>query len=263
MTTSDPAPYQDRPRAESFGGVAADYDRYRPTYPALLLDDLAALAGPGGRVLDIGCGTGKAAVALASRGLDVLGVEIDARMAEVARGHGLDVEVASFEAWSPDGRRFDLVTSAQAWHWVDPAVGLPKAAHVLQPGGRLAFFWNFDRLEDRAQQALDEVYRRHAPELVKSAAGGPRHGDQVDLDELRATGRFGEVQERTYHWEHTYPAAHWLGMVQTHSDHVRLDPSRRAELVAALAVAIDGLGGSVTSLGGTYLLLARTPSVAG
>src|SRR5216684_9221402 len=83
----------DRARAESFGSTAQQYDRYRPTYPDALFDDLAALEPM--QVLDIGCGTGKAAVALARRGLSVLGVEPDERMANVARDYGIAVEVAA------------------------------------------------------------------------------------------------------------------------------------------------------------------------
>jgi 2-polyprenyl-3-methyl-5-hydroxy-6-metoxy-1,4-benzoquinol methylase len=114
----------DRARAESFGSVAEQYDRYRPTYPDALIDDLAALQPA--QVLDVGCGTGKAAVALARRGLSVLGVELDERMADVARGHGISVEVAAFETWDDAGRRFDLITCAGAWHWIDHGPGVSK-----------------------------------------------------------------------------------------------------------------------------------------
>ena len=58
--------YADRSRAESFGSVAEQYDRYRPSYPAALIDDLVAPRPAD--VLDVGCGTGKAAVLLAARG---------------------------------------------------------------------------------------------------------------------------------------------------------------------------------------------------
>src|SRR5581483_6684340 len=112
-------PFRERDRAESFGSVARQYDRFRPSYPSELIDDLVAL-GPSD-VLDVGCGTGKAGRLLADRGLDVLGVEIDPQMAEVARDHGLTVDVGSFEEWETAGRRFDLLVSGQAWHWVDPA----------------------------------------------------------------------------------------------------------------------------------------------
>jgi SAM-dependent methyltransferase len=115
--------HDQRDRAESFGAVAELYDRHRPSYPEELIAALAALRPAS--VLDVGCGTGKASRQLTASGLDVLGVEIDAGMAAVARRSGVEVEVASFELWDERGRTFDLIVSGQAWHWVDPAVGAP------------------------------------------------------------------------------------------------------------------------------------------
>lgn len=112
--------------------MARQYERYRPTYPDALLDDLATLRPA--RVLDVGCGTGKAAVGLAGRGLSVLGVELDLRMAVVACGHGVPVEVGAFETWDDAGRRFDLITCGAAWQWIDPELGMAKAANsALNP----------------------------------------------------------------------------------------------------------------------------------
>jgi len=54
-------------------------------------------------VLDVGCGTGKAAVALARCGLSVLGVDPDERMADIARDRGIAVEIAAFETWRTPG----------------------------------------------------------------------------------------------------------------------------------------------------------------
>lgn len=64
---------------KSFGQVALQYDRYRPTCPDALMDDLAGLRPA--QVVDVGCGTGHVATAVASRGLSVLGVEPDEQMA--------------------------------------------------------------------------------------------------------------------------------------------------------------------------------------
>jgi 2-polyprenyl-3-methyl-5-hydroxy-6-metoxy-1,4-benzoquinol methylase len=108
--------YRDRGRAESFGSVAEQYDRYRAGYPEGLIEDLVGMRPA--RVLDVGCGTGKVAVPLIRRGLSVLGVEADERMAGVARGHGVHVQVAAFETWDTAGQVFDLVTCGDAWHWI-------------------------------------------------------------------------------------------------------------------------------------------------
>jgi trans-aconitate methyltransferase len=248
--------HTDRARAESFGGVADQYDRFRPSYPTALLDDLADLHPAD--VLDIGCGTGKAARLFAERGLQVLGIEVDPQMAAVARGHGLDVEVASFETWQPGDRHFDLITCAQAWHWIDPAVAIPKAATLLRPGGTLALFWNYDELDEPTQAAMDDVYRKYAPELLRSVVlGGNRQTDRPHVDDLEASGLFASVHTNTYRWERTYSAAGWVGLVGTHSDHLRLDTARRTALLDALGATILALGGTVNSRYSTYSAFAR------
>ena len=92
-------------------------------------------ASPGQAVLDVGCGTGIAARQFQAAGCQVLGVDPDERMAELARRAGLDVEVATIETWDPAGRSFDAVIAGQAWHWVDPVAGAAKAAQAVRPGG--------------------------------------------------------------------------------------------------------------------------------
>src|ERR1044072_5458450 len=109
-------PHQARQTAESFGTDARRYDQARPSYP----DDLVAriVAGsPGPDVLDVGCGTGIAARQFPAAGCAELGIEPDARMADLAQARGLRVEVATFEAWEPADRRFDALIAAQSWHW--------------------------------------------------------------------------------------------------------------------------------------------------
>jgi len=61
-----------------FDRAAEDYQRTRPVCPPQLFDDLIDLAGldAGGRVIEIGCGTGQATVPLAERGLAVTAVEL-------------------------------------------------------------------------------------------------------------------------------------------------------------------------------------------
>mgnify|MGYP004495330689 CR=1 FL=1 len=116
-------PHQHRQVAESFGSDPERYDRTRPRYPDAMVERIVA-ASPGPDVLDVGCGTGIAARQFQAAGCRVLGVDPDARMAEQARRHGVEVEVATFEAWDPAGRTFDAVVAGQAWHWVDPVAGL-------------------------------------------------------------------------------------------------------------------------------------------
>jgi SAM-dependent methyltransferase len=247
--------YLDRGRAESFGSVAADYDRYRPSYPDALISDLVQLAPD--RALDVACGTGRVAVALVACGIAVLGVEIDPKMASIARTHGLIVEEAKFEDWDDAGRTFDLITCGQGWHWIDAGVGNEKAARLLNPGGTLALFWNRDRFDDDLKAELDKVYDRHAPELSDHDRGHSRDGFFVDA--LRATGKFAAVESRVYKWATTITTDELIGRTATYSDHIALPADTREALLAGIREVVDARGGTVTVHFRTYTVLARTP----
>ncbi|WP_043730309.1 bifunctional 2-polyprenyl-6-hydroxyphenol methylase/3-demethylubiquinol 3-O-methyltransferase UbiG [Kutzneria sp. 744] len=236
-----------------FGPIAAEYDRHRPAPPEGLIDDLERL---GGEVLDVGCGTGKATVALAERGLTVLGLEPDERMAAVARGHGVEVEVGAFETWDAGDRRFDLLTFADSWHFVDPAVAVPRAAELLRPGGKVARFWNSYVLEPEAIDALDRVYRRLAPENPQTwrqaAAWTPVRPD----DDPLVRGGFMPLRTRTYRSSALRTADEWVAIAATTSGHLRLG-DRLAPLMSEAHAAIEALGGAVRVHRTTVLVLAR------
>lgn len=247
--------YEDRARALSFGGVAALYDKARPSYPPALIDALIDLAPRS--VLDVGCGTGKAARLLVERGCDLLGVEPDASMAAIARSHGITVEEATFEAWDSRGRTYDLIVSGQAWHWVDPAIGVAKAGSLLHPGGHLAVFWNRGRPDNDEAQALEAVYRRIAPEIAQSnIALNPPDEPRDRMAEFGKGGFFTDVGVHTFAWETVYDRAGWIEFVSTHADHILLPDLQRQALLAALGDVVDSLGATITYRYSTLLVLA-------
>lgn len=249
--------HHDRQRALSFGQDAARYDRARPSYPTAVID--ALMAEKAARVLDVGCGTGKAARLLAARGADVLGIEPDERMAAVARSYGIAVEVATFEEWDPAGRRFDLVIAGQAWHWIDPSAGPRRAATLLPAGGRLAVFWNVGSHDAAARALIDEAYRRFAPRLAQGYVplGHARAGNAEHMAAITATDLFETPELRSYVWEQRYSRDEWLDQLGTHSDHLPLPPAQFAALATAIGSVIDQLGGSITVHYQTDLILAR------
>lgn len=248
--------HDNRVRAESFGAVAEQYDRFRPGYPDQLITYLIELEPEW--TLDVACGTGKVAVPLLASGLAVLGVEQDEQMAAIARRHGIIVELGRFETWDPHDRTFDLITSGQGWHWIDPDAGAKKAAAVLNPGGTLALFWNHAEIEGELHAALDVVYREHAPELVKDSSK-QGHEDDHNKQSLENSGLFASVRTTDYPWSTTLTTEEWLGRVGTHSDHVTLPDQQRARLFDAVRSVIDEHGGSIELSGGTYAIFARTP----
>lgn len=243
---SDPTPlYENRARATSFGAVATTYDATRPSYPAALLDDL--VAGAPRTALDVGCGTGILSRQLQARGIEVLGVDVDEQMAAFARTRGVPVEVGPFETWDPRGRRFDLVTAGQAWHWIEPVAGAAQVLRVLSPGGRVALVWNVGAFPEELRAEFDELYGRFdAFGVAPQVPHAPRDTGTDGAGELAmlATGAFGDAAlYRDYPWTREYTTEEWLGQLETHSDHRLMEAGPRAELLEGVRAVLDRHGG--------------------
>jgi SAM-dependent methyltransferase len=115
-------------------------------------DDVAIVAPPGGSVLEVGCGPGRLAVALAERSLAVTGLDLDPAMIERARSNAgraslpgelvprfILGDVASLPFADAS---FDVVVSTLSMHhWDDATAGLAEIGRVLRPGGR-ALVWD-------------------------------------------------------------------------------------------------------------------------
>jgi SAM-dependent methyltransferase len=246
-------------RARSFGTNAELYDVARPTYPAALVEDL--LAGEPRAILDVGCGTGRAALLFEGAGRQVLGIEPDARMAAVAARRGIAVELGTFEDWDPAGRLFDLLIAAQAWHWVDPVAGALKAADVLRPGGRFAAFWNIMHHAPAVQAVFDAVYGRYAPGLLTSSvalgAGSTLAARTAATGAGLREAQFRDVTTTSYAWPTDYAPPDWIGLLRTHSDHEILAPAILEPLLRDLEAGLAGLGPTFTVDFRTELLTAR------
>jgi SAM-dependent methyltransferase len=121
---------------------AGRYDRVRPSYPEQVLEWLVP---PGAAsAADLGAGTGIFTRMLLDHGLTVTAVDPSADMLSVlaSRLPGAAALTGTAETTGLPGASVDLVTVAQAWHWVDPAAAAAEAARILVPGGTLGVLWN-------------------------------------------------------------------------------------------------------------------------
>lgn len=240
--------FSDRRRANSFGAAATDYDTHRPRYPEALMDDTVPAGAT--RVLEVGAGTGIASAQLIERGADLLAVEPDPRMAALARAKGVAVELGTFEEWEPAGRRFDRVVFAASFHWVDPAVALPKVRAILDDGGVLALIWNRLRPTNPSRADFDAIYSEYR-EVEK-----PRdeHDAEQVVDMITAAG-FDVAQRRYPHNLH-YSAQQWVDIAFTFSQQLLVPADRADELRTRL---IERIGPAGVSVGGDAVALFATP----
>jgi SAM-dependent methyltransferase len=251
-----------------FGEVAELYDRARPGYAAELVDDVLSFAGVDEPdVVEIGAGTGKATVAFAARATRLLALEPNADMARIAarRCVGLrnvTIEQTTFEEWEPGERQFDVVVSAQAWHWVNPDIGYPKAHAVLRPEGVLALLWHRSVWSDGPlRDAMIALYESLAPGFLETTPTFPglrmTEADARRPAEIESSGVFSGVEVHSHHWQRGYTTAEYLELLGTQSDHVLLDPPTREVLFDRVARLFDEDGGRVTVPYVTHLFLAR------
>jgi SAM-dependent methyltransferase len=239
-------------RRTTFDRIAEQYEAARPTYPAALLDDLVALAGipDGGRILEIGPGTGKASVALAERGFELTGVELGPHLAVIARRRlaafpNAEIVVADYEQWEPERAGFDAVVAFTSFHWIAPDLRYPKSKRLLRPGGGLAVVYPQHVLLPGVDVAFsdsmfsDEDYRPPAPDGVDDLR-----------EEIEASGLFSEVTVHTHLWDLEYTADQYVALLDTYSPMLALPDEKRREIYARLHTLITAHGGLTETYAG-------------
>ncbi|HEY1709436.1 MAG TPA: class I SAM-dependent methyltransferase [Rhizomicrobium sp.] len=153
--------------------MARCYRRYRPPFPQSLLDDLVARTGVSrsGRLLDLACGTGRIAVAIAPAFAAVDAVDLEPAM--IAEGEAATVErgigniawhTGKAEAFDTATAIYRLITIGDAFHRFGPA-SLAAMHSWLSPGGAIAALRSFDTLSGA------EPWHRPLRDLVTRFSG--------------------------------------------------------------------------------------------
>jgi SAM-dependent methyltransferase len=249
-TPSTESDWQEESRR--FNGVADLYDACRPAYPEELIDALISMTGiqTNSRILEIGSGTGKATVPFARRGFSILCIEPGLDLISVASQAlknypRVEFEAVAFEQWDERPGEFNVVLSAQAFHWIPQPIGYAKAARVLKERGGLALFWNmYPDPTDAIFLDLRKVYEEHAPELAARPSSCEELIKQREAD-IWDSGCFSNVRVKRFPWSVKYDAAQYVGLLGTYSDHLRLSEEKRQGLYDGVSEVIDQHGGII------------------
>jgi SAM-dependent methyltransferase len=149
---------------ERFSNRVENYRRFRPSYPAALIEFIRETAGlhAGSRVADVGSGTGILTRLLLDAGWEVFAVEPNAPMRRAAEEefgartgfHSVD---ASAEATGLPAASVDAITCAQAFHWFDHNAAMAEFARILKPEGWAFIIWNERQITSPADLAYSEI----------------------------------------------------------------------------------------------------------
>lgn len=145
---------------DHFSRLASDYFRYRPRYPDQLFDYLASLVGRRARAWDCATGNGQAALGLAQYFNEVIATDASKQqLASALRHEKIIYKVAAAEKSDIESDSVDLVTVAQALHWLDLEGFYKEAKRVLRPDGVIAVWvYRFIYVEDEIDRLLEEFH---------------------------------------------------------------------------------------------------------
>ncbi|HMO40581.1 MAG TPA: class I SAM-dependent methyltransferase [Saprospiraceae bacterium] len=148
-----------------FSRTVEYYVRYRPAYPAALLDFFRSelQLKPDAIVADIGSGTGLLTELFLRNGNRVWGVEPNPEMraagAYLLRDYphftSLD---GSAEATTLPDQSVDFVAAGTAFHWFDPAAARREWRRILRAGGQALLIWNYRHHERSAFMQAYEAF---------------------------------------------------------------------------------------------------------
>ena len=224
-------------RRLSFGSVATDYDRYRPSPPPQMLDWLIPLGARA--ILDLAAGTGAVRRELIGRAPRVIAVEPDERMravltarcpeAEVLAGRGEDIPL-------PDAS-VDAVVISSAWHWLNPEQAVPEITRVLRVGGVLGVLW-ISRDVRVPWVAEFTLLARESREADRRPEGAPTGLRRREVTFPPGTP-LSAPEEHTVEFSLPMTKDELAGLLGTYSGVITLDAERRADFSRRVRAFLD------------------------
>ncbi len=162
-----------------FANRADNYMKYRPPYPEEIVLFLEQTTGLEKHkiVADIGSGTGLFAAMLLRKGYNVVCIEPNEGMRNAAEkklgqypcflsrpGQG--------EQTGLDDHSVDLITVAQAFHWMKPVPTKQEFRRILKPGGYISLAWNIRNTHTPFLRDFDQLKREFRMELTRDLSEG-------------------------------------------------------------------------------------------
>ncbi len=206
---------------EPYKGIAGIYEEIRPSYPEQLISDIisvTSLNASEDQLLEVGAGTGKATIPFAEKGYRIHAVELGEDMADIlrekcAKYSKVTTWVSSFEEWiCRENMKYDMIYSAQAFHWMNKDIKYRKCHELLKENGYLVLFWyqpssrkSIQRMEIDEQVA--GIVERYISELAKKPLKSDRTvltgitGNEERKKEIYESGLFRLIMEKEYTYE--------------------------------------------------------------
>ena len=145
---------------DNFSAQAKLYASFRPHYPEAMYDFLMEHVSNFDTALDCATGNGQVAVVLATKFKTVYATDIsEKQLAQAPIISNVHYKIEAAEQTGFPDNSFDLVTVAQAIHWLNFDVFYSEVKRILKPGGIIAVIgYGLIRINSAVDKWLDNFY---------------------------------------------------------------------------------------------------------
>ena len=242
---------EDNENSNLFNDIAAEYDYYRPGYPDGLYEKIieATALEKRAKILEIGAGTGKGTHYLAQEGYKIVCIEKGKKLCEVCienmlKYPNVSVKCDDFDNMEIIPESFDLVFSAQAFHWLDEGK-YKNTFSLLKSRGYLAIFWNTEPIvEGNFNSRVNRVFKKHTD---KARYPSRNLSDFIphETEEFKKTGYYDNVRIHLFEWTKEYNTESFIGMLNTFSSFIDLEENVKIPIISDIKQIIKLNGNKV------------------
>jgi len=238
--------------SEMFDRAAEYYDTFRPSYPSEIVDKIISATNitSNSKLLEIGAGSGKATTLFVPYNYEILCVDPGENLVKNGRikfseYNKIKFEVARFEELNLLPKYYDVVFSAQSFHWIPQPIGYEKCSYILKDNGHLALFWNmyitYDNELDQELIELSNKYGGFADFLTKNGCEERIESIKTGIEN---SGHFNTPLIHRVLWNQRYTADEYFGFALTGNHFVQkseLEKSKAYDDIGKLAFKHGGI----------------------
>lgn len=239
--------------SEMFDQTAEYYDTFRPSYPKEIIDKIISATNINtcSKLLEIGAGSGKATTLFAPYGLNINCIEPGENLVRNGRikfseFDNVKFEVGRFEELDLQPKIYDVIFSAQAFHWIPQPIGYEKCAYALKDNGHLALFWNmYITYDNELDNELLEISKKYGGFADFLSVDGCEKRIETIVAGIKSSGYFNNPEVYRVEWSHKYTVDEYFGFVNTGNSFVQKSEEEKSNAYNDIKKLADKHGGFI------------------
>jgi trans-aconitate methyltransferase len=216
--------------------MAILYEKARPQYDDSIISNISSYIQltSNTKILEIGCGTGKATELLAKTPCIIHCIDIGENLLEIARNKFKNNAHITFEKCFYEKlntkTKYDIIFAATAYHWIPKPEGDIKTVELLKPNGLFVIVQNHhNNQNDSYFVESQDIYKNYLPK-------DESHKNEVSL---LNSEYFELIKKFEFFWEEEYPTEKYFDLLSTYSEHIALEEGKRQQLFNELKELVN------------------------